>query len=78
MFCLTKKSAKIHRIISDWRQLVDAEDDECQHHWESEVSHDAGVMIKQFWVGGIDDKGYEETNAGCYEDVGVKPRKKRI
>ncbi len=41
------------------------------------MSHDAGVMIQQFWVGGVDDKGYEETNAGCYEDVGVKPRKKK-
>jgi hypothetical protein len=55
MFCLTKKSAKIHRIISNWCQLVDAEDDECQHHRESEVSHDARVMIQQFWVGGVDD-----------------------
>ena len=73
MFCLTKKPAKIHRIISDWCQLVDAKDDECQHHREGEVPHDAGVMIQQFWVGGVDDQSNEETNTGCHEDVRVKP-----
>ena len=40
---MTKKFAKPHRIVSNGSELIDAENDEGQHHGDGEVSHNPEV-----------------------------------
>jgi hypothetical protein len=47
---LAKKFAKPHRIVSYWSDLIDAENDECQHHGDGKMSHNSEINVTiNFW-----------------------------
>ena len=42
---LAKKFAKSHRIVSNWSDLIDAKNDECQHHGDGKMSHNSEINV---------------------------------
>ncbi len=61
---ITKESAKSQWVISNWLQLVDAQNDEGAHHGQGEVSHDPGVVVQEFRIESVNHECDEQASTG--------------